>query len=322
MKTRVTELLGIKHPIILGTMHWVANAELAAAVSNAGGLGLISSARFKDGAELRSEIAKAKQLTDQPFGINLSLNPATRPIPNDEFIQVIIEERIPVVETSGARSPEEIIPVMHQAGIKVIHKAATIRHVLKGEKCGADAVTIVGFENGGNVGMEDVTTMVLVPKAAGVCQVPVIAGGGITDARGLVAALALGAEGVVMGSRFMATVESPVHPRYRDWILQCQENQTLTVQRSIRNTHRVLKNEAAIQVLEMESRGATLEELLPWISGDKYRQCILEGQLEVGMAYCGQAVGLIENIPTAKDLINSIMEETKLICDRLSGMVR
>jgi nitronate monooxygenase len=301
-------------------MQWISRAELAAAVSNAGGLGIITSATFKDGDELRKEVLKAKELTDKPFGVNISLFPSVRPLPNDEFINVVLEERLTAVETSGVKSPEEFIPQLHAAGVKVIHKAATVRHAYKGAQVGADAITVVGFENGGAVGMDDVTTMVLIPKAVDVIKVPVIAGGGIADARGFMAALALGAEGVVIGTRFMATQESPVHPRFKEWMLKSQENETVLVERSIKNTHRALRNKAAEKVLELEAQGATLEDLLKWISGENYRRVILEGELDVGMAYCGQAVGLINSIPTVKEVIDGIINEARAIYKRLSAM--
>ena len=320
MKTKITELFGIEYPILMGSMHWVTDARLSAAVSDAGGLGFITSALFKTGDGLREEICKAKKITGKPLGVNLSLNPTTAPTPVHEFIQVIIEEQIPVVETSGVRSPEEVIRLMHAAGIKVIHKCATIRHALKAEQCGADAVSLVGFANGGNVGMEDVSTIVLIPKAKDVLSIPVVAGGGIADARGFMAALALGAEGVVMGTRFMATEESPVHPDFKRWMLTVHENETVLVERSIRNTHRSLKNQAVLKVLELESQGATFEELLPWISGEKYRQCLIEGHLEAGMAFCGQAVGLINDVPSVRTVIDSMVQGAAVIGQRLTGM--
>jgi nitronate monooxygenase len=301
-------------------MLWISSAELAAAVSNAGGLGIITSANFKDGDELRKEILRVKELTDQPFGVNISLFPAVRPLPNSEFVDVVAEERVAAVETSGVRSPEEFLPRLHAAGVKVIHKAATVRHAYKGEQVGADAVTIVGFENGGAVGMDDVTTMVLVPKAVKVIKVPVIAGGGIADAHGFMAALALGAEGVVIGTRFMATKESPVHPKFKEWMLKAQENETVLVERSIRNTHRALRNKAAEAVLELEAKEATFEELLAWIGGENYRRVVLEGDLENGMAYCGQAVGLINEIPSVKEFIDGIIKGAQVIYKRLSNL--
>jgi len=320
LKTRVTEILGIKYPIVQGGMRWVSCAELAAAVSNAGGLGIIASTNFESSDELRREVLKTKELTDKPFGVNISLFPAIKKLPNDEFIDVIIEERVAAVETSGTKSPEEFITRLHAAGVKVIHKTATVRHACKGEQVGADAVAVVGIENGGNVGMEDVTTMVLVSKTAKIVQAPVISGGGVYDAGGFVAALALGAEGVLIGTRFMATRESPAHPKFKEWMLKSQENETVLAQRSIRNTHRTLINKAVEKTLELESRGATLSELLPWISGDNFRRVVIEGELDAGMAYCGQVVGLINDIPTVKEVIDDLISGALAIGERLSAM--
>ncbi|GAB6274953.1 MAG: nitronate monooxygenase family protein [Peptococcaceae bacterium] len=320
-KTKITELLGIKYPIIQGGMLWISQSQLAAAVSNAGGLGIITSAQFKSGEELRKEILKTKSLTDQPFGVNLSLFPAVQAIPNDEFVEVIGQEKVKAVETSGVKSPAEYIPKLHAAGVKVIHKTATVRHAQKGVEAGADAVTIVGYENGGAVGMEDVTTMVLIPKALDTIKnVPVIAGGGIADARGFVAALALGAEGVVIGTRFMATQESPVHPKFKEWMLRAQENETVLVERSIRNTHRALKNKAGEELLALEAKGATFEELLSLIKGENYRRVMLDGDLDAGMAYCGQTVGLTNNIPTVREFIEGIITGAQVICKRLAQL--
>jgi nitronate monooxygenase len=320
LKTRITEILGIKYPIIQGGMRLVSCAELAAAVSNAGGLGILASTNFGSSEDLRREVLKTKELTDKPFGVNISLFPAVKKLPNDEFIDVIIEERVAAVETSGIKSPEEFIPRLHAAGVKVIHKTATVRHACKGEQVGVDALAVVGIENGGNVGMEDVTTLVLVPKTVQAVRAPVIAGGGICDARGFVAALALGAEGVLIGTRFMATKESPAHPKFKEWMLRSQENETALVQRSIRNTHRTLKNKAVEKTLELEARGAPLEELLPWISGDNNRRVVIDGELDAGMAYCGQVVGLINNLPTVKEVIDDLISGALAIGERLSAM--
>lgn len=318
-KTRVSKLLGIEYPIIQGGMMWISRAELAAAVSNAGGLGIIISAFFSEPEELRKEIQKTKELTKKPFGVNISLFPSIIPLPNDEFIDILIEEGVPVVETSGVRSPEEHMERFKKAKVKVIHKVATVRHAAKAEKVGVDAVAVVGVENGGATGMDDVTTFCLIPRAVDTLKIPVIAGGGIADARGFVAALALGAEGVVIGTRFMATRESPAHPKFKEWMLKSKETDTVLVQRSISNTHRALKNEAAEKEMEMEKRGATLEELLPVISGGLSQKVILQGELEAGMAYCGQAVGLIDETLKVKEVIDNIVSGAIAIGKRLSA---
>ncbi len=320
LKTRVTEMLGIKYPIIQGGMLWIARAELAAAVSNAGGLGIITSANFTNGKELKEEIRKTKALTDKPFGVNISLFPSIRALPNDEFVAVVIDEGIPVVETSGVQSPEEYVPQLKKAGVKIIHKVASVRHAITAERVGVDAVAIVGNEGGGHIGMNEVTTLILVPLAVNTLKVPVIAAGGIGDARGFVAALALGAEGVIMGTRFMATQECPAHPKLKEWLLQAKETDTVLVERSIRNTVRALKNKAAGKVLEMEARGATLEELLTVISGENYKKVFLDGELDAGIAACGQVVGLIHDLPPVKEVIETIIAEARIIGQRLSSL--
>ncbi len=317
-KTRVTEMFGIKYPIICGGMLWVTQAELAAAVSNAGGLGVITSANLFNAEGLRKEILKLRELTDKPFAVNLSLNPTLRKTPNDEFVQVIVEEHVKIAEVSGARSPAEVIPALHAGEVKVMAKATTIRHALNGERSGADAMVILGIENGGNVGMEDVSTMVIVPKAVDVLKIPVIAAGGIADARGFVAALALGAEAVLMGTRFVATRESPAHPKYKDWILRTEEYQTTLAQRSIKNTHRTLINLAVQKTLELEARGASIGELAGWISGFSYRKGVLDGELNAGMAYCGQIAGIIHDIPTVKEVIDRMVDGAEEIQERLT----
>lgn len=321
-RTRITEMLGIEYPIIQGGMLWVSCPELTAAVSNAGGLGVLISAPFRSGEELRKEIIRTKELTDKPFGVNISLFPAARPIPNDEFIDVIVEEGVRAVESSGHRAPPpEYVEKLRKANVKLIHKCAAVRHAQSAERAGVDAVTVVGYENGGATGMYDVTTMVLVPLTVDAVQIPVLAGGGIADARGFVAALALGAEGVVVGTRFMATKESPAHPSFKEWMLRARETETMLVQRSIRNTHRVLRSPFAEKVYELESKGATLEELLPWISGERSRRVLLNGELEEGAVSCGQVVGLINSIVSAKEVIEEMVEGAIRFQERLSSII-
>lgn len=320
-KTRITEMLGIEYPIIGGGMLWLSRAELAAAVSNAGGLGILVSSHFSSAEELRQEIKKTKSLTNKPFGVNISLFPASRPIPNDEFVDVLIEEGVKAVETSGTRSPEPFMGRFKKAGVKVIHKCASVRHGLTAERVGADAVTVVGVENGGATGMDDITTMVLVPLAVDALKVPVLAGGGIADARGFMAALALGAEGVVIGTRFMATLECPAHPKFKEWMVRSTELDTVIVERSIRNTHRALKNKASDKVLEMEAKGATFEELLPHIGGQGVHKVHIEGDLDAGIAYCGQVVGLAHDVSPVKKVIDDMVNGAKEIQKKLRQQV-
>lgn len=317
MKTRVTELLGIKYPIIQGGMQWLSRAEFAAAVSNAGGLGIITAATHPGKKELIEEIRKTRELTDKPFGVNISMLPEVGPKDKTmEYVEAVIEEKVPVVETSG-RSPEEFVPYLKKAGIKLLHKVPAVRYAKKAERIGADAVIIVGFECGGHPGMDDVTTMILTPKTVDSVSIPVIAGGGIADARGFVAALAMGAEGVVMGTRFVATTESLAHPKFKEWIVNAQETDTVIIQRSIRNAARVMRNAAAEKVLEMEARGASLEELLTVISGKVGRRALFEGDLEGGTFAIGQCIGLINEIKPVKDVIEEIVRGAEEILSRL-----
>lgn len=299
-------------------MQWISRAELAAAVSNAGGLGILASAHFSSKQELVDEIRKTKSLTDKPFAVNINLFPSIRPMPNDKFVEAIIEEGVPAVETSGVRSPEEFVDTFKKNNVTLIHKVAGVRYAKKAESVGADIVTIVGFSNGGALGMDDVSTMVLVPRAVDEVKIPVIAGGGIGDGRGLVAALALGAEGVVMGTRFMATTECPLHPNVKEKMLQTKEVDTTVIMRSIRNTHRAMKNKPSELVREMEDRGATLEELLTVIGGEKALQAMETGDVDNGLVFCGQVVGLIDKIVSVEELISGMVKEAQEMMQRLN----
>jgi nitronate monooxygenase len=242
------------------------------------------------------------------------------PVPNKEFIEVLIEEGVKAVETSGVRTPEEYLPRLKEGNIKVIHKVTTVRHALSAQRVGVDAVVLVGAEQGGAVGMEEVGTLVLIPIACDALNIPVIAAGGIADARGFVAALALGAEGVVIGTRFMATKECPAHANLKQWLLRAKETDTVIVARGIRNTHRALKNKAAEKALELEARGAPLEELLPVVGGEACKKVFLQGDLDAGIASCGQAVGLINDIPTVKEVIDRMIAGAKPIVQRLTSL--
>ncbi|MFC2070391.1 NAD(P)H-dependent flavin oxidoreductase [Chloroflexota bacterium] len=317
-KTRVTEMLGIEYPIICGGFGTVSQTELAAAVSNAGGLGVFASAYHRTPEALREAIKEVKSLTDKPFGINISLFPSVNPLPNMEFIEVIIDEGVKAVEASGHKAPVEFVSMLKEGNVKLIHKSATVRHALKGQEIGADMVAIVGMENGGATGMEDVGTLVLVPILADSATVPIIAGGGFADGRGLVAALALGAEGVVMGTRFMATKECAIHQNYKEWLVRSTERDTALVMRSIQNTHRVLKNKASEELLKLEATGASFEEMSHILEGDTSRKVSSDGDLEAGLAYSGEDTGLIHDIPTCKELIDRIMSQALDITEKLS----
>jgi len=318
-KTRITQILGIEYPIIQGALQWLSGAELVSAVSNAGGLGIIAPLSFATAEELRQEIRKTKSMTDKPFAVNFTLLPTMRPVNYEEFINTTIEEGVTIVETAG-RSPKPYMELFKEAGVKVMHKVARVRDVRAAERLGVDAVTIVGFEAAGHPGMDDVASSILIPRAVDSVEIPVIAGGGIGDARGFVAALALGAEGVLMGTRFMASKECPVHPRIKEWLLQATERDTIMIERSIHNAARVMKTDFSRAVLEMEKKGTTLAELLPLISGLRGKQALDEGNLNEGVIACGQAVGLIHEIPSVKEIIEGIISEAKLIIQRLNHL--
>ncbi|TRZ94027.1 MAG: nitronate monooxygenase [Dehalococcoidia bacterium] len=318
MKTRITELFGVDYPIIQGGMMWVSRAELVAAVSNAGGLGILSALTFPSPEELAAEIKRTRELTDKTFGVNITLLPTLRPKDIDGYFDVVIKGGIKVVETAG-RSPEPYMERLKVAGVKVIHKCTAVRFARKAERIGCDAVSIDGFECAGFPGEEDITSLILIPLTADALEIPVVASGGFGDGRGLVAALALGAEGVNMGTRFMATQESPIHARVKEWLVQASERDTVLLLRSLRNTERILRNPAAEKILEMEKQGATLEELAPFITGKEGEKLLETGDLDKGLLGVGQVVGLIHDIPTVKQLIDGIVHEAEEVASHLGA---
>ncbi len=315
-QTRVSQMLGIKYPIIQGAMQWLSRAELVSAISNAGGLGVIAALTFPTVKELQQEIKKTKSMTDKPFAVNVTLMPTRRPVSYEEYLNVVIEEGVNIIETSG-RSPEPYMKLLKDARVTVMHKCTRVRDARTAERVGVDVISIIGFESGGHPGIYDVGSLVLIPAALDAVKIPVIAAGGIGDARGFVAALALGAEGVLMGTRFMASQECALHPKIQEWLLQARETDTLIIQRSIRNTARVMKSDFAQSVLEMEEKGATLEELVPLISGLRTKQAYEEGDVNDAVIACGQIIGLIHDIPSAREVIEGIISEAKLINQRL-----
>ncbi len=317
LKTKVTEMLGIEHPILVGPMGGISFAGFVAAVSNAGALGILVSTTLPTPEDLREEIKKTKALTDKPFAVNVTLLPSARPIDYGAFIQVAIEEGVDIIETSG-RSPEPYIQMLKDAGGKIMHRATRTRDVKKAETVGADLVTILGTEAAGHPGQEEVTSMVRIPAVVDAVSIPVIAAGGIADARGLVAALALGAEGVLMGTRFMASKECPIHDDLKRQMLEFGEADTILIQKSIKNASRVIRTEQTEKVLEMEHKGATLEELMPLIAGEKTRDVLHTGDISRGVLHLGQVVGLIHDIPTVKEIVDGIISEATVIGKRLS----
>jgi nitronate monooxygenase len=318
--TRLTQMLGIKYPIIQGGLQWLATAQLASAVSEAGGLGIISCLSFPDKESLRKEIHRMKERTQKPFGVNFSMLPElAKGDKAIEMLQVILEEKVPVVETSG-KSPEPLIQKFKDEGIKLIHKVPSVRFAQKAESIGADAVTIVGFECGGRPGMDEVTSLVLIPKAAESIKIPVIAGGGIADGRGFLAALALGAEGVVMGTRFVATRECPAHPQIKEWFVKASETDTVIIHRSIKSPARVAKNKAAEKTLSLEQKGASLEELMNALSGQRSGPVYQKGDVDGAMIGCGQCVGLIHGIKSVKEVIEDTIQEAQSILQKLNAL--
>jgi NADH:quinone reductase (non-electrogenic) len=324
MKTRITELLGIEHPIIQGGMHFVGFAELAAAVSNAGGLGIITGLTQGTPDLLGREIARCREMTSKPFGVNLTFLPAFAKPPYPEYIHAIIEGGVKIVETAG-RNPEPYLPHLKAAGIKVIHKCTSVRHSLKAEAIGCDAVSVDGFECGGHPGEDDVPNFILLPRAAEELKIPFVASGGMADGRSLVAALALGAEGINMGTRFIATKEAPVHKNVKDAIVAASELDTRLIMRGLRNTERVLNNAGVERLLRIEhEKGDTLTiaDLYEQVAG-VYPKVMLDGDMEAGAWSCGMVAGLIHDVPTVKELIDRIMSEAEgLITRRLAGVSR
>jgi NAD(P)H-dependent flavin oxidoreductase YrpB (nitropropane dioxygenase family) len=322
MRTRVTELLGIKYPIIQGGMQWLSDAPFAAAVSNGGGLGIITAMSFDDEEALRAEIRKCRELTEKPFGVNVSMLPVVMEQDRAQaFFDVVVEEKVAMVETAG-RNPAPYLPRLKEAGIKVMHKVPAVRFAKKAEEVGVDLVAIVGFECAGHPGMDDVTTLILLQKAARELAVPVIAGGGFCDGRGLVAALALGAEAILMGTRFLMTRECWAHPRIKEALLGADERSTVTIERSIRNTARVLDNRASRKALELEGKGATLDELMTVISGRLGRKAYLDGDPDVGVIPCGQVIGLLNEIKSVKEVIEEIVRESEEVYNHLGPIFK
>ena len=319
LKTRITEIFGIEYPIIGGGMLWLSRAELVAAISNAGGLGIISSATFQSTDDLREEIKKTKSLTDKPFGVNIPFIPTIRDISYEEIIQAVIDEGVKIVETAG-RSPEPYMPTFKEAGVKVMHKTPGVRYAQTAERVGVDAVAILGYEAAGHIGLDGVTNFVLIRRASQALKIPVLAAGAVSDAASLVAALALGAEGVVVGTAFMLAKECLIHNQIKEWMFEAKENDTMLIQHSIRNTARVMKNPPAEKTLEMENKGATLEELIPVISGLKEKELMETGNKEAGIIHCGQVVGVIDKVKSVKEIMDDMVSGAQVVGGRLKGL--
>ena len=322
MKTRITELLGIEHPIIQGGMHHVGLAEMAAAVSNAGGLGIITGLTQGTPEKLAAEIARCKTMTDKPFGVNITFLPSMTPPDYPGLIQAVIDGGVKIVETAG-NNPAPYMPALKEAGIKVIHKCTAVRHALKAEKVGCDAVSVDGFECGGHPGEDDIPNFILLPRAADELTIPFVSSGGMADARSLVASLAMGADGMNMGTRFIATKEAPVHDNVKAAILAASELDTRMVMRPLRNTERVLNNSAVERLLEKEKAlGADIkiDDILPEVAG-VYPRIMKEGDMDAGAWSCGMVAGLINDVPRVQELMDRIISEAdSLIKQRLAGL--
>ena len=320
LRTRFTELFELEHPIVQGGMQWVGRAEFVAAVSNAGALGILTALTQPSPDELAREIDKTRQLTDKPFGVNLTILPTLKPVPYDDYLEVIIDSGVKIIETAG-RSPGPYMERLKQAGIKVIHKCTSVKHALKAEQLGVDVVSIDGFECAGHPGENDIPGLVLFPRATEEVRIPVIASGGIADARGLVAALALGCEGVNMGSRFLATREAPIHDSIKQQILEADENSTKLIFRPLRNTLRIFDNSVARHILEMEAAGKGIDEIGPVASGQKGRIVFEQGSREAGVWSAGISIGLVHDVPTVEELISRMVREASaIINERLPRM--
>jgi nitronate monooxygenase len=320
IRTRFTEMFGVAHPIVQGGMQWVGRAELTSAVANAGALGFLTALIQPTPEALVNEIARCRDMTDKPFGVNLTILPTLVPRPYDEYIDAIIGAGIKVVETAG-NNPKPYLPKFKAAGIKVIHKCTSVRHGLSAERVGVDCISMDGFECAGHPGEDDIPNLVLLPAAARVITIPMIASGGFADARGLVAALALGCDGMNMGTRFMATQEAPIHPKVKDAIVAADERSTALILRSLRNTSRVFGNSVAERAIEMERAGKGIAEIGPVVAGARGRVVYETGDLEHGIWSAGTSMGLIGDIPTCKELVERIVGEAEaIIKERLAGM--
>jgi nitronate monooxygenase len=323
LKTKITEMLGIEHPIIQGGMHYVGFAELAAAVSNAGGLGIITGLTQKTPEDLAREIARCREMTDKPFGVNLTFLPTVSSPDYPGYVDAILDGGVRIVETAG-RNPQEHLPKLQQAGAKIIHKCTSVRHALKAQSIGCDAVSVDGFECGGHPGEDDIPNMILLPRAADELKIPFVASGGMADGRSLVAVLAMGAEGMNMGTRFIATKEAPVHQNVKEAIVAASELDTRLVMRPLRNTERVMNNAAVERLLEKEQelgKDLKFQDIIEQVAG-VYPRIMMEGDMDAGAWSCGMVAGLIDDIPTCKELIDRIMSEAEnLIADRLRGIL-
>jgi nitronate monooxygenase len=316
--TRVTELFDIEHPIIGGCMMHISGAAFVASISNAGALGMMASAMYTSQEDFRRAVGQVKTLTSHPFGVNLSLFPALRPIDNELYVQVILEEGVKVVETSGHRPPEDLLSRLQAGGVKTMHKCVSVRHALSAQRAGVNAVTIFGTEGGGHIGELGLSTLVLVPRAADALEVPVLAAGGIADGRGLLGALALGAEGVTIGTRLLVTQECPIHEDLKQALAAATELDTLPILGSLHNTLRAWKNPAALKVAELEASRGELHEILSIVAGTETKRMYCEGDVDVGVIACSQSIGIVDRIEPVADVIRNMVAEASVTAQRLA----
>ena len=319
MKNRVTEMLGIQFPIIQGGMQWVGYAELASAVSNAGGLGILTALTQPTPDHLRREIERCRAMTDKPFAVNLTILPSITPPPYAEYMQVIFESGIKIVETAG-NNPRDFAPKFKEQGITVIHKCTSVRHALSAERHGVDIISIDGFECAGHPGEDDVTNLILIPAAVRACKIPVVASGGIADGYQMAACIALGAQGINMGTRFMCTVEAPIHDKVKQALLKGTERDTNLIFRTMHNTSRVFKNAVSDEVVALERKGAEFEEVRHLVAGARGRNAMKTGEVDAGIVSAGMVIGLINDIPTCRELIERIVRECRQSLAAASAM--
>ncbi|MFO7459631.1 MAG: nitronate monooxygenase [Desulfatiglandales bacterium] len=322
IQTRITEMLGIRYPLVGGAMMWVSTPGFVATISNAGGLGILASAMYRTKASLAAAVDRVRELTDKPFAVNLNLFPMVRPVDNSDYLDVLVEKGVKIVETSGHTAPQALCGRFKSAGMIWIHKCVGVRYALKVQEMGADLVTVVGYENGGATGKLDIGTMVLVPRVVEELRVPVIGGGGIADGRGFVALLALGAEGVIMGTRLLTTREAPIHDRLKQALLQAGEGDTMLVLRSLEATHRVWINTAARRCAELEASRAGVTEILTVVAGQRAKEMYESGDIDLGVVSCGQGVGLCHDLPTVKELFDRILMEAQESLNRLVSSMK
>ena len=318
-KTRITELFGTEHPIVGGCMMHISGPAFVAAISNAGALGMMASAMFETQETFRQAVREVKSLTGKPFGVNLSLFPALRPIDNELYLEVILEEGVPVVETSGHRPPEELLARLKAAGIKTMHKCVSVRHALSAQKAGVDAVTVFGTEGGGHIGELGLSTLALVPRATDLLDVPVLAAGGVADGRGLLAALALGADGVTIGTRLLVTAECPIHDNVKQALIAASELDTLPILGSLHNTLRAWKNAAALQVAELEASQGDIWQILPLVAGTETKRMIQDGEIDAGVIACSQSIGIVTEIKPVDTVIHGMVQQAASIRDQLGS---